>query len=76
MLSSFSPIRATPRLWRLHASSQAAFHASSTVFVKVGDKIPDLDVLSEASPSNKVNLAKELGTGKGIIIGVPAAFSK
>ncbi|KAI9890091.1 MAG: hypothetical protein M1814_004490 [Vezdaea aestivalis] len=42
--------------------------------VKVGDSIPDLEVLTENSPGTKINLAKEL-TGKGLIIGVPAAFS-
>ncbi|KAI9801630.1 MAG: hypothetical protein M1833_002312 [Piccolia ochrophora] len=42
--------------------------------VRVGDPIPDLDILVENSPGNKVNLAKEL-TGKGVIVGVPAAFS-
>lgn len=42
--------------------------------VKVGDKIPDVD-LDESSPGDKVNLSKEL-TGKGVIIGVPAAFSE
>ncbi|KAL9054010.1 MAG: hypothetical protein Q9162_004416 [Coniocarpon cinnabarinum] len=41
--------------------------------VKVGDPIPNVD-LAEDSPGNKVNLSKEL-TGKGLIIGVPAAFS-
>jgi hypothetical protein len=29
----------------------------------------------EGSPGNKVDIAKELGKGKGLIIGVPAAFS-
>lgn len=42
--------------------------------VKAGDKIPDID-LYESSPGDKVNLSKEL-TGKGLIIGVPAAFSR
>jgi len=42
--------------------------------VKQGDSIPDVD-LFEDSPGNKVNLSKELATGKGVIIGVPAAFS-
>ncbi|KAI9787027.1 MAG: hypothetical protein M1835_002873 [Candelina submexicana] len=42
--------------------------------VQVGDSLPDLDVLVESSPGNKVNLEKEL-KGKGLIIGVPAAFS-
>jgi 2-Cys peroxiredoxin 5 len=44
--------------------------------VKVGDAIPNLDVLTEGSPANKVNLAKELSTGHGIIIGVPGAYSR
>jgi 2-Cys peroxiredoxin 5 len=42
--------------------------------VKVGDSIPNLDILVEDSPGNKVNLAAEL-SGNGIIVGVPAAFS-
>jgi peroxiredoxin 5 len=53
----------------------AKFHSSRPAFVKAGDSIPDLEVLVENSPGNKVNLAKTL-KGKGIIIGVPAAFSK
>ena len=44
------------------------FHASAPALVKVGDKLPDVDLV-EGSPGNKVNLAKEL-TGKGVIIGV------
>ncbi|MCJ1376460.1 hypothetical protein MMC20_007703 [Loxospora ochrophaea] len=64
-----------PRALSARSSSQrAAFHASRPVLVNVGDRIPDLDVLTEGSPGNKINLAKEL-TGKGLIIGVPAAFS-
>ncbi|MCJ1484863.1 hypothetical protein MMC06_005036 [Schaereria dolodes] len=54
----------------------AFFHRTCPALVKAGDAIPDLDVLSENSPGNKINLAKELrGVGKGLIIGVPAAFS-
>ena len=41
--------------------------------VKVGDPIPSVE-LAEGGPGNKINLAKTL-TGKGLIIGVPAAFS-
>lgn len=44
------------------------FHASAPVFVKVGDKVPDVDLV-EGSPGNKVNLAKELANGKGVIVG-------
>ncbi|KAL4977484.1 Redoxin [Aspergillus desertorum] len=55
-------------------SQRALFHNTAPAFVRKGDPIPDLDVLVESSPGNKVNLAKEL-KGKGVIIGVPAAFS-
>jgi len=55
------------------AVTRRLFHASAPAFVSVGDKLPDVDLV-EDSPGNKVNLAKEL-TGKGLIIGVPAAFS-
>lgn len=42
--------------------------------MKTGDPIPDLEVLVEGSPGQKVNLAREI-KGNGIILGVPAAFS-
>ena len=42
--------------------------------VQQGDSIPDVD-LYEDSPGNKVNLSKELASGKGLVIGVPAAYS-
>lgn len=48
------------------------FHASAPALVKVGDKLPDVDLV-EGSPGNKVNLAKEL-TGKGIIVGKPTTL--
>lgn len=43
--------------------------------VKAGDSIPNIS-LTEKAPDNKVDLQKELASGKGLIIGVPAAFSK
>ncbi len=52
-----------------------SFHTSQRASVKVGDSIPNLDVLAEGSPGNKVNLSEAI-PGKGLIIGVPAAFSK
>ncbi|KAG2418106.1 hypothetical protein HFD88_001207 [Aspergillus terreus] len=55
-------------------SQRALFHNTAPAFVQKGDAIPDLDVLVENSPGNKVNLAKEI-KGKAVIIGVPAAFS-
>ena len=68
--------RAIPRLAGATCGfPRASFHTSPFSLVQVGDRIPDLDVLTEDSPGNKVNLAKELATGKGLIIGVPAAFS-
>ncbi|KAE9966892.1 hypothetical protein EG328_008540 [Venturia inaequalis] len=42
--------------------------------VKAGDSIPNIS-LTEKAPDNKVDLQKELASGKGLIIGVPAAFS-
>jgi len=42
--------------------------------VKVGDSIPNVE-LQEGNPGGKVNLADVLKSGKGIILGVPAAFS-
>jgi 2-Cys peroxiredoxin 5 len=55
------------RLPIARVANRRCFHASATAFVKVGDKLPDVDLV-EGSPGNKVNLAKEL-TGKGVIIG-------
>lgn len=52
-----------------------SFHATPRAFVKVGDEIPDIEVLHENSPGNKVNLAEEFKSGDGYIVGVPAAFS-
>lgn len=43
--------------------------------VQVGDSIPSVE-LTEGNPGGKVNLATELASGPGLIIGVPAAFSK
>lgn len=62
----------------LATTTRRTFHATRPALVKAGDAIPDLEVLVEGSPGNKVSLAAELakaGTGKGLIIGVPAAFS-
>lgn len=58
----------------IRSSSRRTFHASAPAFVKAGDDIPDVELM-ENSPGNKVSIAKEL-KGKGLIIGVPAAFSK
>jgi hypothetical protein len=49
------------------------FQSTARASVQVGDAIPNIDLV-ETSPGNKVNIAKEL-QGKGVIIGVPAAFS-
>lgn len=43
--------------------------------VKAGDTIPSVELV-EGAPDKKVNIANELATGKGIIVGVPAAFSE
>jgi len=49
------------------------FQSTARASVQVGDAIPNIDLV-ETSPGNKVNIAKEL-QGKGVIVGVPAAFS-
>ncbi|KAK4498203.1 hypothetical protein PRZ48_010860 [Zasmidium cellare] len=41
--------------------------------VQAGDSIPEIELFE--GPETKVNLAKELASGKGVIVGVPAAFS-
>ena len=57
-------------------AARRQFHATPRAAVSVGDRIPDLEVLVEDTPGNKVSLAKELAkTTKGLVIGVPAAFS-
>ncbi|KAH8595250.1 Redoxin [Bisporella sp. PMI_857] len=58
----------------LFACSTRSFHTSNRAFIKVGDKLPNLNVLVENSPGNKVDLS-EFTKGKALIIGVPAAFS-
>ncbi|KAI9696626.1 MAG: hypothetical protein M1820_008075 [Bogoriella megaspora] len=50
-----------------------AFHSSSRLAVNVGDRLPSVELM-EGSPGNKVDVSKEL-KGKGLVIGVPAAFS-
>ncbi|KAA6411498.1 MAG: TSA family [Lasallia pustulata] len=75
MFPARSLFRATPRAAAaVRPRPYSPFHTSAPFAVKAGDAIPDLDCLVENSPGNKVNLAKEL-TGRGLIIGVPAAFS-
>jgi 2-Cys peroxiredoxin 5 len=63
------------RRFALNASRPRNFHSSARAFIKVGDKLPNLDVLVENSPGNKINLSEAI-KGKALIIGVPAAFSK
>ncbi len=59
----------------LAAQGSRRFHSTPRAFVRVGDPIPNLAVLVESSPGNKVNLAEEFKKSDGLIIGVPAAFS-
>ncbi|KAK2768701.1 hypothetical protein FQN54_000557 [Arachnomyces sp. PD_36] len=57
------------------ATATTQFHSTRPAFVKAGDRLPDLNVLVEDSPGNKVNLSQLLSKGKGVIVGTPAAFS-
>jgi 2-Cys peroxiredoxin 5 len=61
---------------RVGLIQRSLFHSTIPVPVRVGDSIPDTDVLVEGSPGNKINLAKEIKGKKALIIGVPAAFSE
>ena len=70
----FAARRLATLLPRAIPATSSSFHSTVPRFVQKGDPIPDLNVLTEDSPGNKVNLAKEI-KGKGLIIGVPAAFS-
>ncbi|KAH7029307.1 AhpC/TSA family protein [Microdochium trichocladiopsis] len=67
--------RAPAALPRPAVAARRQFHASPRAFVQVGEEIPDLEVLFENSPGNKVNLKKEFENTNGVIVGVPAAFS-
>ncbi|KAL0939571.1 TSA family protein [Colletotrichum truncatum] len=63
-------------LARPAAPAARAFHSTPRAFVKVGDVVPDVPVLVENSPGNKISLSEEFSKVKnGLIIGVPAAFS-
>ena len=59
-----------------HFAQQSIRHFSRTpaIMVKQGDSIPSIE-LTEGSPGDKVDLSKELASGQGLILGVPAAFS-
>jgi peroxiredoxin len=57
------------------SAAARGFHSTPRASVRVGQEIPDIDVLLEDSPGNKVNLAEEFKTSNGYIVGVPAAFS-
>ncbi|PSR97741.1 tsa family protein [Coniella lustricola] len=70
-----STIRPLSLAARSSLVSARAFHSSRPAFVQAGDSIPNLEVLTEGSPANKVNLSRELAADKGLIIGVPGAFS-
>src|ERR1700761_7175423 len=52
----------------------SSFHNTARAMVQVGDSVPSVELM-EGSPGNKVNLATELASGNGLIIGVPAAYS-
>ncbi|KAH6996889.1 Redoxin [Ilyonectria destructans] len=56
-------------------AASRSFHSTPRAMVHVGQAIPNLEVLVEDSPGNKVNLAEEFKSSNGYIVGVPAAFS-
>ena len=42
--------------------------------VNVGDAVPNVELM-EDNPSKKVNIGQELASGKGLVVGIPGAFS-
>jgi hypothetical protein len=59
-------------------SSGRLFHSTARACVRVGDELPSIKLV-ENSPGNLVDVREEIakkGMGKGLIVGVPAAFSK
>ncbi|KAL9602926.1 MAG: hypothetical protein Q9219_001451 [cf. Caloplaca sp. 3 TL-2023] len=59
---------------RSNPLARRTFTTTRPTLVNIGDAIPNIELV-EGSPGNKVNLATELkGKGKGLVIGVPAAF--
>ncbi|KAF2457668.1 Redoxin [Lineolata rhizophorae] len=56
------------------AATARGFHRSPRPLVQVGDALPDVQLM-EGSPGNRVSLAEELGRGRGVVVGVPAAYS-
>lgn len=74
-------LRATASLpiARASASAPAAgrfFSSSPARLVKIGELLPEGELLQEGSPGNKVDLRKEAESARNmLIIGVPAAFS-
>lgn len=76
---SFRPLAARnlvrPTAAATATTTARSFHASTAFRVAAGDALPNVDALCEDSPGNKVNLADEFKNTRGVIIGVPAAFS-
>jgi len=52
----------------------SGFHTSRPSRLVLGEKLPPHSLM-EKSPSDRIDLQKELASGKSIIIGTPAAFS-
>lgn len=75
--AAFRPVLRPGLRTLVRPSALAAFHSTPPALAKAGDALPSVDMMEDA-PDKKVNLAKELGqgSGKALIIGVPAAFSK
>jgi 2-Cys peroxiredoxin 5 len=58
---------AARRVCLVRPAASRLFHSTPRAYVKVGDAVPDVELM-EDSPGNKVSLAKEL-KGNGLIIG-------
>uniref|UniRef100_A0A673VHD6 thioredoxin-dependent peroxiredoxin n=1 Tax=Suricata suricatta TaxID=37032 RepID=A0A673VHD6_SURSU len=60
--------------WTLGGASGFRSAASAMAPIKVGDAIPSV-VVFEGEPGNKVNLAELFKGKKGVLFGVPGAFT-
>jgi len=52
----------------------AGFRSSAAVFVKAGDKFPNVE-LDHGFPPTKIDMAKRLAGKKTIVVGLPGAFT-
>jgi peroxiredoxin 5 len=74
--TALRPLGLAARAPRAFPTATRSFHATRPAFIKVGDELPNKELLMETTPGNKVNLAEEAKHNPTmLLIGVPAAYS-